>query len=482
MPAIAGDGSQGAGGGVAEPGAASSGPAGTTDAVEAAGPQESSGEAPSSPPAPGGDAAAGEASTVDLVRTALAGLSLFLAGAISSALVAGRRSQLFSRPIGRRVPRLEGAEAGLSVTMARARDVASGGVEARDAGPGGGGRSHEPSGRVTPTGVAVDEDPPPVDADDLPPASVVLGTDREDRPVLLDLARTDGWLGVLGNPADAAAMVSSVALSLTCTRWSEGLEVVAVGPGLAWLGRVGRDDVELAGPGQLDDELAELGRRPRPVPDEPPPVTRVILMDTVPHAALPDDGRSQASSPDPRVLREAGVVLVSPISSDLLDAATTVVHLENPEIARMGGRAFAPQLVAEPVRRGIVTLVEATGTDRTEPAPWWDHGRGPARAEPARAVSLLPLEALGPDAADPIPIRPTSDRAGPVLSNTPQAPPQGQRPPARALSEEADVSPGTTREAPVLNVLGTVELTGARGPEPSKGRQQCLEYCRIGSA
>lgn len=39
------------------------------------------------------------------------------------------------------------------------------------------------------------------------------------------------------------------------------------------------------------------------------------------------------------------------------------------------------------------------------------------------------------------------------------------------------MSPGTTRDTPVLNVLGTVELTGARGPQPPKGRQQCLEYC-----
>lgn len=364
-------------------------------------------------PVPGADHPADDPADgrSEALRTALAGMSLFLAGAVSGALVAGRRSQLFARPVGRRVPRLEEDPATLRAALAAAADEESG-----------------------------NRDP-----DDLPVATVVLGDDG-DAPVLLDLAETDGWLGVSGDPGDVEAMIAGIALSLTCTRWSQGLDVTVAGAGLAWLGGTGRDDVRLADDREMSRAVDALLAGPRVVPEELPPVERVIVADTVPDRI-----------PDPLQLRRAGVVLVSPAAGAddppaEAEDPPSLVRIESPESARLGARHFTPQLVGAPVRRGVVTLVEATGSERTDPAPWWDQA-GRRIDHPARA---------------------------PVDDPGTESPPAGQpwTPPSTPRAdEEADVSHITVADAPVLRVLGTVELIGARGERPPKAVRQCLEYC-----
>ncbi|AXE37285.1 LysM peptidoglycan-binding domain-containing protein [Acidipropionibacterium virtanenii] len=362
----------------------------------------------------------------EALRTALAGMSLFLAGAISGALLAGRRSQLFARPVGRRVPVLEDEAAALRAALAGAGDEETGGP----------------------------------DPDDLPMATVVLGDD-DDGPVVLDLAETDGWLGVTGDPADVEAMVAGIALSLTCTRWSQGLEVVAAGPGLAWLGETGCEDVRLVSGRDAMDSIDALLAGPRAVPEDLPPVERVIVTDAVPDRL-----------PDPLQLRRAGVVLVSPAAAtDPPNRALALVRIESAESARLGSRVFAPQLVTAPVRRGIVTLVEATSADRTEEAPWWEHdGEDPRAAD---------RDLTGPAGSS------AEDRVVHVVDHPARAPVEGlgmaampcEHPHVPPPDEETDVSPSTVAEAPVLRVLGTVELVGARGERPSKAVRQCLEYC-----
>lgn len=404
------------------------------------------------------------------VRTALAGLSLFLAGGVSGALVVGRRRQLFSRPLGRRVPVFDEMGSRLRAMLAAATDLRSDprpSLEADDAvtahgspmdstpadgvptGPAA--RRTAPAGAVPTSGVSTDSSATPP----LVPSTVVLGTrpvvevdgvardeniSPVEEPVLLDLGSTSGWFGVTGPEADAAAMVAGIALSLTCTWWSEGLEVTACGDSLEWLAQTGREEVTLAGHDQVAADLADLVHAPRALVEEWPPVDRVVLLDSAPRGI-----------PDPRLLRRAGVVVVSPVpgSADhqaLLDGSD-LVRIHNDGSATLGSLSFVPQLVGEPVRRGVVDLMATASRTETEPADWWDGESPPAPRR--RAISESTTNAT---------------REVTVVHST-----------GGALR----LDPGGVREPtnPMLRLLGPVELVGARGPEPSRGIRQCLEYC-----
>jgi hypothetical protein len=460
---------------------------------------------------PTGSEGEGQPIALSPVRTALAGLSLFLAGGISGALVAGRRRQLFSRPLGRRVPVFDEASSRLRAMLAVAADLLPGPrpvFEADDdvaddrapvprssIGRLPGDRvstdslatrvvpaGREPTRRSPMDGVPTDRPTdqvssadggsagvPPTDLSPvISPSTVVLGAtlplaaeDEADRgappveePMLLDLASTSGWFGVAGSAADSAAMVAGIALSLTCTWWSEGLEVTACGDSLEWLAQTGSEEVTLAGHDEVAADLADLVRTPRPLPgklpEDWPPVERVVLLDAPP-----------SGMPDPRLLRCAGVVVVSPVPGS--DEHRTqlqgsdLVRINSDGSATLGGLAFAPQLVGEPVRRGVVDLVATASRTDTEPADWWDEESPPAPRRRADSESTTKIT-----------------REVTVVHGTGGVP-RLDSGSARYSSGE-DVG-GAGFANPMLRLLGPVDLVGARGPEPSRGVRQCLEYC-----
>lgn len=373
----------------------------------------------------------------EMLRTGLAGLSLFLAGGVAGTLVARRRQQLFSRPLGRRVPVIDGAPR-------RARQVLD--TAAAQV------RSH-PEGGAT----GGDEDP-----ESLPATTVVLGTDG-DRPVLLDLATAGGLVGIDADDDLAVAMIASMSLSLVATPWSGGLDLLVIGEDLAWLADAGGDDVLVTTAEEVTASLADLPG------GDPMAVAQVIL------SSRPLD------LPSPDVLAASGVVVLQPGEQGLVISVTDEEH------ARLDGHPqFLPQLVTGPMRRAIVSLVATTSSPDTEPAPWWDTPRRGREEEPERIDEEPPI----PVTQFGLPDRVAGFRDHRLPQRSHDGWQGGQGIDDASITEEATVSTTSGASvptqlptnpvdapAPVLRLLGPVDLVGARGTSPSKASRQCLEYC-----
>jgi hypothetical protein len=88
---------------------------------------------------------------------------------------------------------------------------------------------------------------------------------------------------------------------------------------------------------------------------------------------------------------------------------------------------------------GIVQLLRTSGSDETEPAPWYD-----SEDAPDNVLSLLPR------------------LAGSM----------------KEVVDVGDDSPGVTDFShPTLMLLGPIQLLGAAGPPPARAERSCMEYC-----
>ena len=97
----------------------------------------------------------------------------------------------------------------------------------------------------------------------------------------------------------------------------------------------------------------------------------------------------------------------------------------------------------------VVDLVEGTGSADTTPAPWW------------RDIAEQP---------DPPPDNVTYlDSRSTTWGTTDTA--------ERALIMEAAMDPDRAVHHPTLQMLGPIELLGAKGTAPARAAKQCLEYC-----
>lgn len=432
--------------------------------------------------------------SVSPIRGTLAGLSLFLAGGIAGALVTGRRRQLFSRPVGRRVPVLGEDAAHLRAALDTAADAEPEALPDPDPG----------------------DDPASSGSHEMTPGTVVLGTRSPDaqradggidadEPVLVDLAATSGWFGVAGSPEDARAMVAGIALSLTCAWWSEGLEVVACGDSLSWLARTGSEAVTIVDHDEALEDLSDLVSSPHPVGPQQPVLERVLVMDVAP-----------VGLPDPRLIRSFGTVIVSPVPGDSAELeGEDLVRVHADGSATLGDLRFTAQLVGEPVRRGVLDLVATTSRTDTEPARWWngddpDAATGrPESQDPADQTphpDQLPQAPPGPHQVGPPPWSPSEQ--GPPGPDPDEPDPPESGPPSSGqtlfspshshtdaphqstistigevtVSHRSDVPDPDQGETgtpatPMLRLLGPVDLIGARGPEPARSVRQCVEYC-----
>ncbi len=120
---------------------------------------------------------------------------------------------------------------------------------------------------------------------------------------------------------------------------------------------------------------------------------------------------------------------------------------------------------------GVVELLRTSGSDETEPAPWYATedaatatGDGPVRTEGAPQVALAPTE--DPPAATEEPpvniLQPLPRHAGPM----------------KEAVDVGDDSPGVTDFShPTLMLLGPIALLGAAGPPPARAERSCIEYC-----
>ncbi|MDO4412583.1 LysM peptidoglycan-binding domain-containing protein [Cutibacterium sp.] len=267
----------------------------------------------------------------EILRTGLAGLSLFLAGGIAGTLASRRQQQLFIRPLGRRIPAVSGAPR-------RAKHILDTAADQRTCG---------------------DDN-----ADSMTPTTVVLGTIDPRTPMLLDLADTGGLLGIDADAEVASAVVASISLSLVAAPWSGGIDIVAVGDDLAWLSRAGSDDVQCADADEVVEGLSGLADISRH-----PSITRVVL------SSQPLD------LPNPSSLAAAGIVVVMPSKRGCSVVVTDSHHAE------VDGQAFTPQIVTTPMRRAVVELLETTARSDTEAAGWWEPRRGEDMSSPPTVMA-----------------------------------------------------------------------------------------------
>lgn len=514
----------------------------------------------------------------ELLVRALSGMSLFLAGGISGALVSRRRQQLFSRKVGRRIPAVPEERQRTKQLLDAAGAVGSDGAgttgeTAADSWASAEARgpvivpedqismSIDPTSEVTDTPDApwharttaaselirsmtegleepddatepehasdardgnVDDEPgteafqhddmaehevSSVEAscssnealpgqlsgqtgDELTATTVVLGQRLDGTPMLMDLADSPGLVTVEGPDRPCQSLVAAIGLCLVASRWSSGVDVIVVGESLRWLAQTGIEDVQPMTIDEVSRALPWWASRPHPHSHDmaAPEVMRVILAD------------EPIDVDDVAAVRAAGMVLVhlGSASGGLVIHVAERAGRERPGAAertrpsasqlvgQMGRITFEVQGVDRPMRRAIVDLVELTGQQADEPAPWWDD----------RTAHGSPQGSPGPDELTP-------DSSGEVLGKgeTGGDPPRtALLQPSHGVDEPPDREPARTRRpepitgkvlledtmttnpsssagpSPVLRLLGPVDLVGARGQAPSKARRQCLEY------
>ena len=288
-------------------------------------------------------------SPAEILRTALAGLSLFLAGGVAGTVTTRRRQQLFTRPLGRRIPPVSGEPRRAKRVLDAAADQLDESASSRDTA-----------------------------ALAMTPTTVVLGTCDPQTPVVVDLADVGGVLAVNAARDLATAMVASISLSLVAAPWSGGIDIVAVGEDLAWLAHTGSDDVQLADEDEVVEGLAGLSNE---ASEYPATITRVVLS------------LSPLNLPSPASLAAAGIVIVMPGVGGQKITVTDCDHAE------FHGQSFTPQIVTSPMRRAVVELLETTARSDTEPAPWWEPRRGDEEGSDPPPVMDKPCAVLPPSDA-----------------------------------------------------------------------------------
>lgn len=400
------------------------------DEVPLSSPHPTSQPSPGPSARPGGDTEPLEAGV--LVQHAedgdrlevLGSITGLLAVALASALAARRRGQLAARPLGRRIaaPELEAQR--FEAALRRRASTQS-----------------EP--------------------DELWPAStIVIGLDDADDAVLLDLEPVRST--VISSSAEdpqtreeeCRAALAAALTSLVSASWSAEVGVVLAGGELAWVADLGSPQLTLcdcveAAVVQLERECAarrvELSRAnlnglraERDTADAWQP--RIYLFAEAPDAdqwrRIDTALRRTDSAPDGVGVSVLAVACPPHLPShpDLPGEVGEVIELRHHRgRLRSSGAAFAPQLIAQPARRALMDLFEATGTEQTVPAPWWS-----------------------PDGDLP-----------PTLSVL--------EPPSDRSCEEDFVT--ADHPHPTLLLLGPVTLVGAKGIEPTRARMQCAEYC-----
>ena len=418
-------------------------PAGRASGTSPDGAAEASPDVPSRAGWIGGESAA---------RGIIGGIATTVLTGVGIVLARRRRGQLWSRPVGRRVPG-PGPDAGRFHQALQQL-----GAVARPDDPGG-----------SPTTVVIGE----IDA-------------RPGSPEVTVVSRLDelGALRIVGDPDLTMAAAGGIATSITCAPWSEGTALLVVAPGLHWLGRL--DDPGIHIITDLDEGLAELHRtvtrravQPAPTSHEP----LVAIIDLAPRQ--PIERTRLITRFQPLLGPTTGVVAVWICAGDepstREEDLPPVFHLLDEQRARLTGVDgwFVPNLVSEPARRALVELFSVTTTPDTDPAPWWaPDGEALARDAPLPSdttLSTSPTASPGmltllPSGHTPPPGAAPSSAGRLPLSRRPAT-----SDPEATMTRVPDLL--ATLDHPVLLLLGEVELVGARGPRPTRALKQCEEYC-----
>jgi LysM domain. len=270
------------------------------------------------------------------------------------------------------------------------------------------------------------------------PCVVSVGTAEDGCTVLVNVEQSR----VLGVAADDSELTGSALLAmgieLACAPWSSEVRVLAAGAGSELLALAGGDRVQRAPDlrAAISEATALASERRKALtgtplaelradPDRADAVAPLILVlgEEPSPIELARLERSLAGEP-------CGVVALLPTSSGA--AATWQVHRRADALAgRLDGLGvgLTPHTVPAAIAGDLAGLLADAESSATEPA-WWAGG-------------------------DPTNVRPLPKRA----------------------EEAVDIVRVSTDPQPRLLLIGPTELTGTRGGEPTRARQQLIELC-----
>ena len=302
----------------------------------------------------------------------------------------------------------------------------------------------------TPDRWTVDLASPPA-ADDHPcpyPAVVSLGSTDDGDLVLVD-AEQSRVLGVASDdPELRRASVAAMVVELACAPWSADVRLLVVGQDAPLVALAGGERVEVlpdvaAGLARLRSLLAErrmaLGAEPLSVlrvdRDRADAVSPVVLclLDETAEEHLGELEELLAGT-------RAGVAAIV-VAAGTANAQWQVDGDVAVPRGRLSGAAeeLLAHAIPEATRVEVAALFRAADDPASTPAPWWS---GPVPAGEHANVVTLPPRALLPG------------------------------------GEEVDVVRVVPRqEHPRVLLIGPTDLEGARGPEPTRSRQQLVELC-----
>jgi LysM domain len=312
------------------------------------------------------------------------------------------------------------------------------------------------------------------------PALVTLGADNDGRQVLADLEAV-GLLTLDASPDEAAATLAAMAVELSFSPWADEMILTLVGacPGLP--DALGKHNVtRMADVDAVLNRLesrAEMQRAHRP--DGPPGHHRIdpdLADPWAPEIVLvnqslsPEQGQRLVDllTSEPRATMAA--VVAGPVTgapwSLVFDrgAADRTADRPGDRTARLepAGLRLTPQRIDRSAEVALVSLVAATGSDVTTPAPWWDH------PDPSMDnVTYLGRRfgGWGPNNNEG-PNNPATNEGGPNTDT------EGDE-----TMDEPRMVTDRRHHHPVLQILGPVDLVGAMGELPPRASKQCLEYC-----
>ena len=335
--------------------------------------------------------------------------------ALASVFFLRRRQQLAKRPLGHAVPRLpaDGRRAGIMLAHA----------------------AHTAPASAPPVGAIIDH--PAAERGETEIVLGVLGSPAADWPdgeLCCDVESEQvSWLH--GQDEHTVGMATAMALALTA---SPATQVIVAGASFGWLADLDEprldvrssvedacrwfDDLAARRTANRDPDASLVRLRADPLLCEAwSPV--VLVVDAAP-ARLPRRFSGLGLS----MIICAGDVRPADGSSAITVKADQAVYLPTGEI-------FVPHRVNGSARRALREIFEVAAATEYPVADWW------ATYETAGLPIVLPT------AIRPVPV------------------------------EGGTVSPLATAEHPVVKLLGTIELIGARGAPPPRAIKQCVEYC-----
>lgn len=284
--------------------------------------------------------------------------------------------------------------------------------------------------------------------------AVLLGWHPTHEPITVDL-EADRLLRIEAGSHHADDCTAALVTSLLCSDWSQDVELVVVAGHAEWaatLNAGGCSAVDDTAGGLRQLQQVAAARRVaigsstldtvRADPDRAAAFTPVVFIFcaplTVPELTQAAEALDLGACGVAAVCAVQRATALPQLAGRVLTLSAPASALQCPD-ARLTGveGPFTPQLVSAPARHALIDLFHTADSAETSPAPWWRD------------------DDTWPDNVTPFPHRSNRSSEEPALD-------------AWSLD---DIT------TPTLLLLGPVELRGARGPEPTRSRHQCEEYC-----